>query len=53
MSHLMFTTKRKKEFDAVKFSREQKDKLSAGSAKMIKEALLLIKKIRFRKQDKA
>jgi len=33
-------TKVKKEFDAVKFSREQKDRLSAMFAKMTKEEIL-------------
>lgn len=32
--------KRKEEFDAVKFSREQKDRLSAMFAKMTKEEIL-------------
>ena len=33
-------TKEKKEFDAVKFSREQKDRLSALFSKMTKEEIL-------------
>lgn len=33
-------TKVKKEFDAIKFSREQKDRLSAMFAKMTKEEIL-------------
>lgn len=40
-------TKEKKEFDAVKFSREQKDKLSAELAKMTKkEIIAYFKKVR-------
>tara|TARA_R110002124_G_scaffold287262_1_gene472098 strand:+ start:598 stop:753 length:156 start_codon:yes stop_codon:yes gene_type:complete len=40
-------TKTKKGFDAVKFAREQKDKLSAELAKMTKEEIVTyFKKIR-------
>ncbi len=36
----MSKTKIKKDFDAVKFAREQKDRLSAMFAKMTKEEIL-------------
>jgi hypothetical protein len=40
-------TKTKKEFDAVKFAREQKDKLSAELAKMTTEEIIAyFKKVR-------
>mgnify|MGYP000324310077 CR=1 FL=1 len=46
-------TKKKKGFDAVKFAREQKDKLSAELAKMTKEEIVAhFKKIRLESQIK-
>ncbi len=46
-------TKTKKGFDAVKFAREQKDKLSAELAKMSKEEIIAyFKKIRLESRIK-
>ncbi|UZO79602.1 hypothetical protein NBT05_11625 [Aquimarina sp. ERC-38] len=46
-------TKTKKEFDAVKFAREQKDRLSAKLVKMTKEEIVAyFKKVRIESRIK-